>query len=1725
MSRTIDEKVVEMRFENSQFEKGIAESISSLNNLKENLRFDSTSVDTSNITSNIQSIGSSVDTISEKFTTFGILAHTALVKVAESIIDMGMKWKDNIMKGVTEGYGKYEKMMESIQTIMYATRQDWEDTGDQMDYVSSQIEKLNWYTDETSYNLTDMTNNIGKFVSAGIKLDDATSAMMGIANWAAISGANSEQASRAMYNLSQAMGMGVLTIADWKSIENANMATREFKQAAIDVGVELGVLKKKGDFTYFEKKLSKGTKKITVDVNNFRTSLSEGKWLNKDVLTAVLKRYGDFSEQLYKTVEDTGLTATELLGHIEDYKEALANGEDMDAWVKNLADKENVSGVKALADGLAALSTSYMDLGRQAFMAGQECKTFKDVTLAVADAVGSAWMGIFTAIFGNYQESKELWSDVAEEMYEIMVEPINRVRRAFETWNILGGRKDLIGGLWNIWESVKAIMNAFEEAFDNALPKKSALYWSNVTHDFFKFTEDLRSILADAGYESGKLHIVAENVAKAFSLMVESFSRIARAVKYAWQQIFPSKGTEEFSDLRIGIRSVLETLEKLTDGLVNFMQKIYISKERMDKLTRTFAGFFAVLDIVKMLIIACIKPFRDVTIETGNMVDPILDVTASIGDWLVALRDWIKENEIFDKAVSAIVAFLKQLPVYADKATMAMFGMHLDEVWDLVCKAVLYAGYVVFEFFKNLPEYANQATQELFGTDLQGFWELLGQWILDTWKATIDFCKDLPEKINDLSEFLFGCEFKDWWTNIKEWVSETKQKLIDFFTEVQEGAEDAWFKLVDFFNSIPEKMDDISQRLFGKNWDQVWEDTKSWFQTVGTTIKDTATEIAKFFGIIDWNEYDENGNAIGKISSDSPFKVWLDSWLPDLEDFADEIHDFMGSPQWMSLVGLVWVAGAIAVVWGMKKVVDSCKGLSDSLQGFFGLGKQLEKLKGTKWDIIGGVLKTFTSEIAENFKGIGKEAKNFIKYAGWKQIAEALLMVAGALFLISRIPIENLMISVGVLVLLAGAMYGLIRATEHLDGKQMIAVGSAFVAFGASALLLASALKILDGCDPIGMIPSVIALGSLLGILGGITIGIDKAGLSGEKLAAIAASMVIMSVAVVALASAIVLVSQVDPAKMEAATVCLGLFIGAMGGLMIALDKTKVGVATMLAFGGAITLIGAGAALAGLGIKMIVDSIVKLSQLDHEAIDNLIYGIRSFFDELPALATNVGVALINFLKVLNDNKETIWESVKMVVTGVLLAISAGVPIIVDILADLFSRLLDKGNELLPKLTEFLGNLLDNILFIILDATPKLTTVFLTLLLDTLQQIDDNIGMIVMRITTISIKLITGAIKGITEQLPNIIETGWQFVLAFINGIADGIDKHAEELHAALVKLGNAIIDGVMVVLGIAKDKNEASVFRDMAGDSVRGFINGIQEWIGKAKEEITTLANAIITTFKKIFGINSPSTVFADAGNDTVRGLINGIQEFIGKAKEEITTLANSVINKFKEKLGIGSDGKSSEFIKMAGNVISGFVKGITDKAETAYKSVRSWASNIIDTVKKKFDTHSPSKVLEQIGIFFDEGFINGVVKLIPKVEDAVNNLGDSAINSLTSTLNGISDIILTEVEDPTIKPVLDLTDVSTGMSVLENMFNADRSISLAADSNTGVNNKIAAQNRQLEAIEDIQSKLGETSENQNGITQNNNFYITSDNPQEVADYVENRIAVNVDRRNAAWGL
>ena len=464
-----DTRVVSLMFDNSKFESNVKTSLSTLDRLKNALNFSKVKTGLSDVSSDIKKVdvkplSDGIGVLSTKMSSLDVITKRWI----ENFTDKAYNNISNFVKSVTleqksVGWDKYADKTSAVQTIMSATSQDFKDQGKQMEYVNEQLEKLNWFTDETSYNFTDMTSNIGKFTSAGVKLNTAVTAMQGIANWAGISGANMQQASHAMYNLSQAMGTGSVKLMDWKSIENANMATQEFKQAAIDAAVELGTLKKVGDETtdsilnldkasetnnkkkknqnddiivsnkeiiLEEEEQIENTKELTkvlgdayttlngnvVSATNFNEALSDG-WLTSEVLLKTLDRYGGFTTALYNAMEkiDYATTTSRMLEWIEQFK-------DGGLKVEKQAQKIGVS-ADELRGILEELSKDEYDFGRKAFAASQEAKTFGEAIDSVKDAVSTGWMNTFELIFGDYVHAKKLWTELANDLYDIFAAP------------------------------------------------------------------------------------------------------------------------------------------------------------------------------------------------------------------------------------------------------------------------------------------------------------------------------------------------------------------------------------------------------------------------------------------------------------------------------------------------------------------------------------------------------------------------------------------------------------------------------------------------------------------------------------------------------------------------------------------------------------------------------------------------------------------------------------------------------------------------------------------------------------------------------------------------------------------------------------------------------------------------------------------------------------------------------------------------------------------------------------------------------------------------------------------------------------------------------------------------------------------------------------------------------------------------------------------------------
>ena len=702
MSKTIDERVVSMKFDNSQFERGAKETMTTLQKLEQSLNL-------KNASKGIQEVGAAMKSFSAEpiegllnalnqatgsFSVLERIATGALYKIGAQAVELGEKLVKSLsVEQIAAGWDKYADKTSSVQTIMAATAKDFSDTGEQMEFVNDQLEKLNWFTDETSYNFLDMVNNIGKFTSNSIDLETSVEAMQGIANWAAISGANAGEASRAMYNLSQAISVGSVKLMDWKSIENANMATAEFKEMAIQTAEAMGTLKKASDGTW------KTLDDNEVSVRNFNAALSDG-WFSSEVLMKTLSKYGEFSSVLNDAMGDLGDaydTTSELLKDIDAYeKKVLDDGTEVIEGI-DIEDIAKSTGKSAeeIITWFDRLSDSEYELGRRSFKAAQEAKTFQEAIDATKDAVSTGWMNTFEIIFGNYEQAKELWTDLANELWEVFASGGEARNEMLKDWAELGGRDELFEGIATAWENIKDIMEAVSEALHDIFPAGDVLRKDKeITGMFHTISSGADTLL---------------NITRAFKNFTESISKAIHS------------GEE--------------------------------GNTAYDKLVRTFRGVFAVFDMGKTIV----KSFADIFIKAFKSIrksnTSILDVTASLGDWLVTVNEAIKGSEFLAEAVERMAKVL---------------GIAFQFVIDLINNVTL--------------SYAEA------GGGLSGIVEVI-----------IDTLNNLVRAFSGIFTALTGYDISDFVeSKIVEPLQKARNKITSFIDTLAEGFSNFNFKMPDF---------------------------------------------------------------------------------------------------------------------------------------------------------------------------------------------------------------------------------------------------------------------------------------------------------------------------------------------------------------------------------------------------------------------------------------------------------------------------------------------------------------------------------------------------------------------------------------------------------------------------------------------------------------------------------------------------------------------------------------------------------------------------------------------------------------------------------------------------------------------------------------------------------------------------------------------------------------
>lgn len=467
MSTTIDERVVEMRFDNKQFEQNIQTSLSSLDKLKKSLNLEGaakgleTVNDAANKCSgNMSPLSNAVETVRVRFSALEVMAITALQNITNSALVAGK----NLVSAFTidpikTGFEEYETQINAVQTILANTSSK----GTTLDQVNNALDELNHYADMTIYNFTEMTRNIGTFTAAGVDLDTSVAAIKGIANLAAVSGSNSQQASTAMYQLSQALAAGTVKLQDWNSVVNAGMGGQVFQDALKETAKVHGI----------------AIDEMIKDEGSFRETLSKG-WLTSDILTETLAKFtGDLNEDQLRT-----------MGYTDDQIKSI------------------------------------MEMGKTANDAATKVKTFTQLFDTLKEAAQSGWTQSWEIIVGDFEEAKELLTEVSDTFSAVINASADARNKMLQDWKDLGGRTMMIEAVKNVFEGLVSVAKPVREAFNEIFPPMTGKQLAEITERIRDLTAKFKM-----GEESSKnLKNTFKGVFAVLDIVGQAFKAVAGGV-------------------------------------------------------------------------------------------------------------------------------------------------------------------------------------------------------------------------------------------------------------------------------------------------------------------------------------------------------------------------------------------------------------------------------------------------------------------------------------------------------------------------------------------------------------------------------------------------------------------------------------------------------------------------------------------------------------------------------------------------------------------------------------------------------------------------------------------------------------------------------------------------------------------------------------------------------------------------------------------------------------------------------------------------------------------------------------------------------------------------------------------------------------------------------------------------------------------------------------------
>ena len=628
MSKEVDERVVEMRFNNALFESKVQQTMRSLAALNEKLMFKGAEKGFEKVSDSSEKVKfnallNALDNLSQKFSAVEVIGVTALMRITNQAVDAGERLvKALSLDPIISGFQEYETQINAVQTILANTSSK----GTTLDQVNAALDELNHYADLTIYNFTEMTRNIGTFTAAGVDLNTSVSAIKGIANLAAVSGSTSQQASTAMYQLSQALASGTVKLQDWNSVVNAGMGGQVFQDALKETARVHGIaidsmIKKEG---------------------SFRETLSKG-WLTSSILTETLQKFtGDLNEETLKSIGYT------------------------DEQIKKI-----------------------MEMGKTANDAATKVKTFSQLKDTLTEALQSGWTQTWQTIIGDFEEAKELFTRFSD-VFSDLINKSSEARNTVLAGGLNTGWQQLSTALGDSADFYSQMLEKVmlangsisQKQIDDAGSFVKALQQGSVS------AEQLQNGLKESYKQLSVLGALSDDALKAKKLDPAQVRSLAKSFEEVNQKVADGSLDLDIYSKKIGelsgrehliesIWNVFEALEKVVEPVARAWQKIFspitadqiyniaksideftaklsISDETADKIERTFSGIFAVLNVWKNVLLTVSKVLGEVFNAVSPLAGGFLSITASLGDCLVEMANAVNNSKTFKTTLDGI---------------------------------------------------------------------------------------------------------------------------------------------------------------------------------------------------------------------------------------------------------------------------------------------------------------------------------------------------------------------------------------------------------------------------------------------------------------------------------------------------------------------------------------------------------------------------------------------------------------------------------------------------------------------------------------------------------------------------------------------------------------------------------------------------------------------------------------------------------------------------------------------------------------------------------------------------------------------------------------------------------------------------------------------------------------------------------------------------------------